>query len=439
MTNMTATPPFLGIDFGTSKSTMAWFNPRSGHAEIIKNAEGEEKTPSVVYFGSDAVLVGTPAENMLDDEEERSRVFVSIKRNLVKSMRIALPDLRMVTPLEVASEVLKKLKQDAETGHFKDPVGRVVLTCPASFTEAERKTLTEAATRSGFCAVELLEEPVAAALAYTRAGLKVEGHVLVYDLGGGTFDLAVLARDDDGFRLAFPPKGLRNCGGDDFDRAVYDHCDELARNTLNRTISGEEKTDLQFLRLCRQRKENLTSRERCEFSSFLPGGIRFKYTLDRSTFEKLIARHVQETVRLTRAVVEEALDQGHRVGTVVLIGGSSRVPLIRQLLLKDANLPAEPERWQQQDMAVALGAAYQGQLLWGADDERKLQTSPVPDRQQKAVTCPECTSKVSPKAIRCSECGYPLREMQKTLCPECKNGVSPNAVTCPECGYPLKR
>lgn len=434
---MTATRPFLGIDFGTSKSTTAWFNPRAGQAEVIKNAEGEDKTPSVAYFGHDSVLVGTPAENMLEDEEERARVFVGIKRNLAKRMRLALPDLRTVTPLEVVSEVLKKLKQDAEAGHFKEPVERAVLTCPAAFTEAERKTLAEAAARAGFHTVVLLEEPVAAALAYTRAGLKVEGHVLIYDLGGGTFDLAVLAREDDGFRLAFPPKGLRNCGGDDFDRAIYDHCDELARSTLNRTISGDEQTDLQFLRLCRQRKESLTSRERSEFSSFLPGGVRFKYTLDRATFEGLIARHVQETVRLTRAAVEEARDQGYPVGTVVLIGGASRVPLVRQLLAKDASLPAEPDRWQQQDVAVALGAAYHGQALWGVRDESQPQTPLVPGLRGVPHTCPECASEVSAKAIRCSGCGYPMRGAHKKVCPECNIGVSPGVATCPECGYPL--
>jgi actin-like ATPase involved in cell morphogenesis len=362
---MSAAPPFLGIDFGTSKSTMAWLNPRTGQAEIIKNAEGEEKTPSVVYFGADGTLVGTPAENMLEEEEQRGRVVVSVKRSIARPMRIALPDGRLITPPEVAVEILKKLKRDAEKGHFKESVERVVLTCPAAFSEAERDALADAAMRAGFQTVELLEEPVAAALAYAEAGLKVEGHVLVYDLGGGTFDLAVLAHDDTGFRSALAPKGIRSCGGDDFDRALYDHCDEQARQTLQRSLSGNDTIDLQFLRLCRLRKESLTERERCEFSTYLPGGLRFKHAVERSTFEGLISRHVEETVRLTRSVVDEARDSGHAVATVVLIGGSSRVPLVQRLLLKDAHLPVEPQRWQQQDVAVALGAAYHGQSLWG--------------------------------------------------------------------------
>ncbi len=170
---MSANSPFLGIDFGTSKSTMAWFNPRTGQAEIIKNAEGEEKTPSVVYFGPDGVLVGTPAENRLEDEEERRRVVVSVKRFIAGSMQIALPGRRPITPLDVAVEILSKLTRDAETGHFKQSVERVVLTCPAAFSEAERDVLADAAIRSGFHTVQLLEEPVAAALAY--ATCRAEG------------------------------------------------------------------------------------------------------------------------------------------------------------------------------------------------------------------------------------------------------------------------
>jgi molecular chaperone DnaK (HSP70) len=438
---MSTAPLFLGIDFGTSKSTMAWLNPRTGQAEVIKNAEGEDKTPSVVYVGADGVLVGTPAENMLEEEEERGRVFVSVKRTIARPMRIALPDRKLITPLEIAAEILKKLKQDAETGHFKEAVERAVLTCPAAFSETERDALAEAAKRSGFQTIELLEEPVAAALAYARTGLKVEGQVLVYDLGGGTFDLAVLARDQDGFRPALPPKGLHSCGGDDFDRALYAHCDELARQTLQRSLSGDDRTDLQLLRLCRLRKENLTSRDRCEFSTYLPGGVRFKHPLERATFEGLITPHVAETVRLTRSVVEEARDNGHSVATVVLIGGSSRIPLVQRLLLKDANLPVEPQRWQQQDMAVALGAAYHGQSLWGANGAKKSATDGGQGRQGALVPCPECTTPVAANARICSECGYPLQQKPEALptCPECGTAVSPKTLRCSECGYPLRK
>jgi molecular chaperone DnaK (HSP70) len=147
---------------------------------------------------------------------------------------------------------------------------------------------------------------------------------------------------------------------------------------LQRSVSGDDAIDLQFLRLCRLRKESLTDRERCEFSTYLRGGVRFKHGVERGTFEGLIARHVEETVRLTRSVVEEARGSGHAVETVVLIGGSSRVPLVQRLLSKDARLPVEPQRWQQQDVAVALGAAYHGHTLWGVNGGKTVNANLSP-------------------------------------------------------------
>jgi molecular chaperone DnaK (HSP70) len=327
------TAPFVGIDFGTSKSSMAWYNPRTGQAEIIKNAEGEEKTPSVVYFGEGEPLVGTPAEQMLEDETQRARVVVSVKRKLASRQSLALAG-RHVTPVDVAAEILKKLRHDAEAGHFHEPVERAVITCPAAFDQLQRDLIAEAARRAGFRSVELLDEPVAAALAYAHAGLKVGNQVLVYDLGGGTFDLAVLARDgEDGpYELALPPRGERQCGGDDFDQALYAHCDELAQQTLGQPLGPGGETDLYFLRVCRLRKENLSARAQCELSSLLAGGKRFRCTLDRSTFEGLITQPVERTVRLTRELLEEAKAQGQEVDTVVLIGGSAKLPLVQRLL-----------------------------------------------------------------------------------------------------------
>jgi molecular chaperone DnaK (HSP70) len=154
---------------------MAWFNPKTGQAEILKNAEGEEKTPSVVYFGPDGVQVGNSAEHMIEDEEERRWVHCSIKRHLGSNMRVSLRDGRLATPVEIAAEILKKLKHDAEAGHFHGLVERVVLTCPAAFNEVERAALEEAGHLAGFETVELLEEPVAAAFADEHDGASIKG------------------------------------------------------------------------------------------------------------------------------------------------------------------------------------------------------------------------------------------------------------------------
>jgi actin-like ATPase involved in cell morphogenesis/chorismate mutase len=355
--------PIIGIDFGTTNSKMAWYNSKTNQAEILRNAEGEEQTPSVVYFGESETLVGTPAEAMLENEQERERVIISIKRELVTTPIIALPD-RSVKPVAVAAEILHKLKRDAEELHFQQEVTHVVITCPASFRLLEQDKIREAAQSAGFDEVELLEEPVAAAIAYTQRGLKVGKNVLVYDLGGGTFDLAVLVCEENGsFRLALEPQGIKRCGGDDFDEALYNYCDAIAREKLGRAISRtEEKRDLNFLQECRKRKENLSKSERHMFNSLLSGDIIFRHEITRATFESLISKIVEETVRKTKMLLEQASAERQAVETVVLIGGSSRVPLVRRLL--EEGLPLKPLLWEKQDIAVALGASYRAYSLW---------------------------------------------------------------------------
>jgi len=367
---MNSTFSFIGIDFGTSKSTMAWYDPKASQAKIIRNAEGEEKTPSVVYFGKDETLVGTPAEQMLEDQEDPEafkRVIVSVKRSLVNSPTLALPG-RRVKAIEVAAEILRKLKDDAEKLHFHQPVTHAVITCPAAFDLLQRDEIEKAGKLAGFREIQLLEEPVAAALAYAHEGLNAGNYLLVYDLGGGTFDVAVLAREGDEFRVALEPKGMARCGGDDFDQALYDYCDEVAQQLLGRPISPTGEIDLHFLRLCRRRKENLSSQERSTFSSLLrseTGSVQFKQTIERTKLEELIGKYIDTTARLTKDILEESVASGCTVDTVVLIGGSSRMPLVRTLLKE--TLPVQPKEWQQRDMAVVLGAAYYANSLWGME------------------------------------------------------------------------
>ncbi len=360
--------PIIGIDFGTTNSKMARYNPKTNQAEIIMNGEGELQTPSVVYFGKDETLIGSPALEMLDYEEERGRVILSIKRELTTTPFIALPG-KSVKPVEVAAEILRKLKRDAEERLFHRAVTRTVITYPASFGPLDQDKIREAAQLAGFDEVELLEEPVAAAIAYTQMGLKVGKYVLVYDLGGGTFDLAVLAREDNGsFHPAWEPQGIKRCGGDDFDEALYNYCDAIAREKLGRAISRtEEKRDLNFLQECRKRKENLAKSERQMFNSLLSGDVIFRHEISRATFESLISKIVEETVRKTKMLLEQASAERQAVETVVLIGGSSRVPLVRRLL--EEGLPLKPLLWEKMDIAVALGASYRAYSLWKPENQ----------------------------------------------------------------------
>lgn len=381
-------PPCIGIDFGTTNSKMAWYNHRISQAEVLKNKEGEERTPSVVYFGKKETLVGKPVENLLDDiqylgdqlDEEFQRVIWSIKRHLISPPTISLPGGKDVRPTQVATEILAKLKRDAEDLHFHEKVERAVITFPAQFNSKQQDKIREAAKEAGFVEVDLLEEPEAAALAFGQMAQKVGQGLLVYDLGGGTFDLAFVVRDDDGqYRVAIETNGDPRCGGDDFDQALYNYWDREAREKLRRPINNVEgENDPHFLRECRQRKENLSIRDQCEFSSFLSGGVIFKMKIDRPTFEGLIRNTIDRTVRLTKTMLNEAQENGHKVDTIVLIGGSSRIPLIEKMLSE--TLAVSPTKWQNQDVAVALGAAYRAWHKWGPKPKvprRLTQDTPV--------------------------------------------------------------
>lgn len=366
--------PIIGIDFGTSISKMSWFNKETGRAEVLHNAEGDDRTPSVVYYSEHGTLVGKAAEVAMEDadqlDEESRRIalqqFVrSCKRRLDDSTPIHVGRGRMVLATEVAAEILRKLKVDAETGHFNAPVEKAVITHPAIFTPKQREALRESAKLAGFVEIHLLEEPVAAALAYAAVGQNVGNGLLVYDLGGGTFDLALVARGEDSvWKLGLPTDGDFYCGGDDVDQDLYDYWNRQVFETLGRNVSTNNQIDLGFLRECRKRKENLSLLEADAgarvFQSRLPWGATAKLSMDRATFDGLVAPRVEITLRKTRDMLRRAGERNIVVDNVVLIGGASRLPLIGEKLANE--LPVVPRAWGQKDVAVSLGAAIWGSL-----------------------------------------------------------------------------
>jgi hypothetical protein len=380
-----AVAPFIGIDFGTSKSVMARYVAEAGQAQIIYNQEGRPETPSVVYLGRDDsdIVVGEPAEMMLDAVQiDQSRFVVSVKRDLLSAAPKVLDGRRIYKPVDIAAKILGKLKDDAERLSFQRmPVRRVVITYPASFNPLQQDKIKQAAILAGFEEVMLLPEPVAAAIACSRSNLRVGKYILVYDFGAGTFDVAVLASNASTtgylpFELALPSRGLSHCGGDDLDRKLYDYCEEIAQQTLHRPISLTNDIDLKFLHECRKRKENLSSSASTRFSSFLiasGSAVIFEHTLQRAIFEERIREYIDRTVELTKDVVTEAIGRRCQVDTTILIGGSSRIPLAMRTLAM--SLPMRPEEWEQRDFAVALGAAYYAQHLWGS---KRSYTPPPP-------------------------------------------------------------
>ncbi|GIX02446.1 MAG: hypothetical protein KatS3mg112_1383 [Thermogutta sp.] len=357
--------PLVGIDFGTTNSSIAWFDSQSQRAEALYNAEGEVKTPSVVYISPrDEVIVGKLAEERIVDPASHPRIIRAVKRELA-SGRMWYINRQTWTSIQIAAEIIKKLKRDVErTYFFGRPIERAVLTHPATFSELEKTRLREAAELAGLREVALLEEPVAAALAYLAEGQRLGKTILVYDLGGGTFDITLLRPADKGvgFRVAARPSGLR-IGGEDFDRLLYEEVSHYIQEKIGPKLP-RDTTDLRLLKSCRTYKENLSSMERpTPLSVFFLGEIQKRISIEipRSRFEELIRRHIDSTVELAVKVLLEA---GYgEVDSVILIGGSSRIPLIQRRLKEVLELSPLP--WNKADIAVALGAAYYARYLWG--------------------------------------------------------------------------
>ncbi|MEJ5343103.1 MAG: Hsp70 family protein [Thermogutta sp.] len=419
--------PIVGIDFGTSNSTIAWFDPETGRAEALGNAEGESKTPSMVYIGpAGEVIVGKLAEERISDPGSHPRIIRAVKRELAKK-RVWYLDGRPWTSVEIAAEIIKKLKHDVERTYFRRPIERAVLTHPATFDELEKIRLREAAELAGLSEVALLEEPVAAAMAYLAEGQRLGKTILVYDLGGGTFDVTLLRPSDKGvgFHVAARPSGLR-IGGEDFDRVLYEEVSHYIHEKIGPKLS-RDTTDLRLLKRCRDYKENLSFTERpTPLSLFLPPEMEERISIEiaRSRFEELICPHIDKTVESALEVLQEGgCDQ---VGSVILIGGSSRIPLIRRRL--EEVLGVSPLRWDKADIAVALGAAYHAAYLW----EKKVVYPQSPDSLRRALRRNSPSARLFPQKVLLQEGQYDLADPLKITVPLQLEGMGADKtfVTC---------
>ena len=362
----------LGIDFGTSFCTMCACNAETGKPEVIRDECGMDKIPSVVYWGPDGdVRIGQAAMDLLTDsggmEPERraevfGRIIRSVKRQFFPDRAIALPDGETVYPVEVAAAILKYLKRNAEERRFHGEVRVATLTHPASFTRVQKDLLKGAGRKAGFEDIRLLEEPVAAAMGYAASlGKEVGKGILVYDLGGGTLDLAFVARDDaGGFRVPVAPCGDAACGGDDFDRALYDYAEADLVNRHGTRFAGEGASlDLPVWFLCRDLKERLSRSESGTLRHFLEEKrLAYTVSISRTAFNGLIQGKVAASVAQTRQLLQRVSAERHTVDTVILIGGSSRIPLVREML--EEELPVKPLATMLDDSAVAMGAALDG-------------------------------------------------------------------------------
>ena len=353
-----------GIDLGTTFSALARLNG-IGRPEIVPNSEGERITPSAVYFEedqADAIRVGLEAVNCRQLNPERAVRW--IKRHMGDQDWKKDIDGRAWTPQEISSLILKKIKQD---GSVESPINDVVISVPAHFDEARRKATMDAGTLAGLNVVGIVNEPVAAALYYATTQA-VKGRVLVYDLGGGTFDVTIL--DIDGQQMdIICSQGDHALGGVDFDKKIVElfedayraeHDAELIENDQDRAKYEDEAEDV---------KKTLSRRDSVRKILYgAAGSVRVEIT--RAQYEEAIQPLLARTEILVEVAMEEAKSEVSDIEKVLLVGGSTRMPVVRQHLANKFGF--EPEVAVNVDECVALGAAIQAGLTLMREDSKKV-------------------------------------------------------------------
>lgn len=396
-------PHYIGIDFGTSKCVTTYYNEQRQDADVINNSEGEWQTPSVVYYTPNGEpIVGQIALNILTDAEatgnECERVVLSAKRNIARRMRYMFEPYP--TPLRVATDIFRKLRRDLIELEFHFPVTHAVVTVPACYDMIQREGIRQAALAAGFEHIELVDEPTAAAIAYARESYIAQNHrgsatlptlgdvFLVYDLGAGTFDLSILRRkrgktlNTTQYEVALKPSG-NLFGGDDLDRALYYSLDRIAQERLGRPLSTSNELDSRFLLQCRKAKVSLGRLPATTISAYLRNpSIRFEYGMEQGQFYDLIRPLLLNTIEPVQRLLDRAVKEGigrsgegFPLDNIILIGGSSKIPLIPQILHDQFNI--KPFEWANQDRAVALGAAYMAYELFRSDNDPVYSLPPV--------------------------------------------------------------
>jgi len=351
----------IGIDLGTTNSCMAVME--GGEAVVIPNAEGGRTTPSVVAFSKTGErLVGQVAKRQAVSNPERT--IVSIKRHMGTDYKVSI-DGKEYTPQEISAMVLQKLKADAES-YLGEKVDKAVITVPAYFTDAQRQATKDAGKITGLEVLRIINEPTAAALAY---GLDKEDNqtILVYDLGGGTFDVSILELGDGVFEVK-ATSGNNRLGGDDFDRAIV--------NWMLEEFKKETGIDLKNDRMAMQRLYEAAEKAKIELSSVTTTNINLPFitateegprhldlTLTRAKFEELTADLIEKTMGPTRQAMEDAGLEPKDIDKILLVGGSTRIPAVQEAIKK--YLGKEPHKGINPDECVAIGAAIQAGVLSG--------------------------------------------------------------------------
>ena len=360
----------VGIDLGTTNSVVSVLE--GGEPKVIANAEGARTTPSVVGFTKDGeVLVGEPAKRQAVTNVDRT--IASVKRHMGTDWSTEI-DGKKYTPQEISARILGKLKRDAET-YLGDSVTDAVITVPAYFNDAERQATKEAGEVAGLNVLRIVNEPTAAALAYGLDKGQEDELILVFDLGGGTFDVSLLevGKDDDFSTIQVrATAGDNRLGGDDWDQRVVEHLITEFKNQTGVDVANDK--------IALQRLKEAAEQAKRELSSSTSTSIQLPYlsltengpanldtTLSRAKFQELTADLLERTKKPFNDVIREAGVQVSEINHVVLVGGSTRMPAVSDLV-KELTGGREPNKGVNPDEVVAVGAALQAAVLKG---ERK--------------------------------------------------------------------
>ena len=357
----------IGIDLGTTNSCVAVLE--GGKASVITNAEGERTTPSVVSYKNGEIKVGTVAKN---EAITSSDVVRSNKRYIGTDHKFHVNG-KDVTPVEVSAQILMKLKKDAEA-YLNDKVTKAVITVPAYFNDAQRQATKDAGKVAGLEVERIINEPTAAAIAYGIDKQDKNQKILVYDLGGGTFDVSVLEIGD-GVYEVLATAGNNKLGGDDFDQRVIDYLVEEFKKANGIDLSTD-KLALQRLKDAAEKaKKDLSSAVTTNIS--LPfitqganGPLHLDVTLTRAKFEDLIRDLVESTTKQVKDALKEANLSSSDLDKVLLVGGSTRIPCVQELVKRETG--KEPSKEVNPDEVVAMGAAIQGGVLTGEVEDLVL-------------------------------------------------------------------
>ena len=351
----------IGIDLGTTNSCVAVME--GGEAVIIPNAEGARTTPSVVAFSNNGErLVGAVAKRQAVTNPDKT--VMSIKRHMGEDYKVHIEG-KNYTPQEVSAMILGKLKADAEA-YLGDTVSQAVITVPAYFSDAQRQATKDAGKIAGLEVLRIINEPTAAALSY---GLDKgeDSTVLVFDLGGGTFDVSILELGDGVFEVK-ATNGNNHLGGDDFDQKIINYLGDEFKKSDGIDLSGDKMAMQRLKEAAEKAKIDLsgvmTANINLPFITATPEGPKhMDVTLTRAKFDEITRDLVEKTMGPTRQAMSDAGLSGNEIDKVILVGGSSRIPAVQEAIKK--LLSKEPSKSVNPDECVALGAAIQGGVLGG--------------------------------------------------------------------------